>query len=244
MADEIKNNCECSDEEENAVAEQTDEIIKTGSVTKTKGKHCIHCLTVVGQVEGHYILPPQNKSTKYEHVIPQLVAIEEDPEIEGLMVMLNTVGGDVEAGLAIAEVIAGMQTPTVSLVVGGGHSIGIPLAVSADVSLIVPSASMTVHPVRTSGLVLGVPQTTIYFSKIQERITGFITSHSRISKARLENMMLNTQEMATDMGTVISGAEAVECGLIDRLGSLRDAIDALYHRIETQELRPSGNAKA
>lgn len=225
--------------------EQQRQIMQSGSVTtETHGKHVIHCLTIIGQIEGHYILPAQNKTTKYEHVIPQLVAIEQDPEIEGLIVILNTVGGDVEAGLAIAEVIAGMQTPTVSLVVGGGHSIGIPLAVSADVSLIVPSASMTVHPVRTSGLVLGVPQTTIYFSKIQERITGFITSHSRISKARLENMMLNTQEMATDMGTVISGAEAVECGLIDRLGSLRDAIDALYHRIETQELRPSGNAKA
>lgn len=225
--------------------EQQRQIMQSGSVTtETHGKHVIHCLTIIGQIEGHYILPAQNKTTKYEHVIPQLVAIEQDPEIEGLIVILNTVGGDVEAGLAIAEVIAGMQTPTVSLVVGGGHSIGIPLAVSADISLIVPSASMTVHPVRTSGLVLGVPQTTIYFSKIQERITGFITSHSRISKARLENMMLNTQEMATDMGTVISGAEAVECGLIDRLGSLRDAIDALYHRIETQELRPSGNAKA
>ena len=190
------------------------------------------------------MLPEDTKTTKYEHVLPALVAIEQDRSIEGLLILLNTMGGDVEAGLAIAEVIAGMQTPTVSLVVGGGHSIGIPLAVSADVSLIVPSASMTVHPVRTSGLVLGVPQTTIYVSKIQERIPGFITSHSRISKARLENMMLNTQEMATDMGTVISGAEAVECGLIDRLGSLRDAIDALYHRIETQELRPSENAKA
>ena len=151
MADEIKNNCECSDEEENAVAEQTEEIIKTGSVTKTKGKHCIHCLTVVGQVEGHYILPPQNKSTKYEHVIPQLVAIEEDPEIEGLMVMLNTVGGDVEAGLAIAELISGMSKPTVSLVLGGGHSIGVPLACSARVSFIVPSATMTIHPVRMNG---------------------------------------------------------------------------------------------
>ena len=225
--------------------EQQRQIMQSGSVTtETHGKHVIHCLTIIGQIEGHYILPAQNKTTKYEHVIPQLVAIEQDPEIEGLIVILNTVGGDVEAGLAIAELIAGMKKPTVSLVLGGGHSIGIPLAVSADVSLIVPSASMTVHPVRTSGLVLGVPQTTIYFSKIQERITGFITSHSRISKARLENMMLNTQEMATDMGTVISGAEAVECGLIDRLGSLRDAIDALYHRIETQELRPSGNAKA
>ena len=175
--------------------DQAQLIEETGSVRTPNAKHLIHCLNIIGQVEGHNVLPEDTKTTKYEHVLPALVAI------------------------------------------------GIPLAVSADVSLIVPSASMTVHPVRTSGLVLGVPQTTIYFSKIQERITGFITSHSRISKARLENMMLNTQEMATDMGTVISGAEAVECGLIDRLGSLRDAIDALYHRIETQELRPSGNAK-
>ena len=224
--------------------DQAQLIEETGSVRTPNAKHLIHCLNIIGQVEGHNVLPEDTKTTKYEHVLPALVAIKQDRSIEGLLILLNTMGGDVEAGLAIAEVIAGMQTPTVSLVVGGGHSIGIPLAVSADVSLIVPSASMTVHPVRTSGLVLGVPKTAIYFSKIQERITGFITSHSRISKARLENMMLNTQEMATDMGTVISGAEAVECGLIDRLGSLRDAIDALYHRIETQELRPSGNAKA
>ena len=224
--------------------DQAQLIEETGSVRTPIAKHLIHCLNIICQVEGHNVLPEDTKTTKYEHVLPALVAIEQDRSIEGLLILLNTMGGDVEAGLAIAEVIAGMQTPTVSLVVGGGHSIGIPLAVSADVSLIVPSASMTVHPVRTSGLVLGVPQTAIYFSKIQERITGFITSHSRISKARLEKKMLNTQEMATDMGTVISGAEAVECGLIDRLGSLRDAIDALYHRIETQELRPSGNAKA
>ena len=167
------------------------------------------------------------------HVLPALVAIEQDREIEGLLILLNTMGGDVEAGLAIAEMIAGMHTPTVSLVVGGGHSIGIPLAVSADVSFIVPSASMTVHPVRTNGLVLGVPQTTVYFEKIQERITGFITAHSRIPRETLERMMMNTQEMATDMGTVISGREAVESGLIDRMGSLHDAIEALYHQIET-----------
>ena len=224
--------------------DQAQLIEETGSVRTPNAKHLIHCLNIIGQVEGHNVLPEDTKTTKYEHVLPALVAIEQDRSIEGLLILLNTMGGDVEAGLAIAEVIAGMQTPTVSLVVGGGHSIGIPLAVSADVSLIVPSASMTVHPVRTSGLVRGVPQASMYFSKMQGRITGVITSHSRISKARLENMMLNTQEMATDMGTVISGAEAVECGLIDRLGSLRDAIDALYHRIETQELRPSENAKA
>ena len=229
------------EEEEDSRVRQ---IVDLGSSVVTNDHGTVHCLTVIGQIEGHGQAPSGTKTTKYEHVLPLLASIEESQEVDGLLVLLHTMGGDVEAGLAIAEVIAGMQTPTVSLVVGGGHSIGIPLAVSADISLIVPSASMTVHPVRTSGLVLGVPQTTIYFSKIQERITGFITSHSRISKARLENMMLNTQEMATDMGTVISGAEAVECGLIDRLGSLRDAIDALYHRIETQELRPSGNAKA
>ena len=231
-------------ENEEAQTEDLQPDLQTGSITVQKDGHFIHCLTVIGQIEGHYILPSQNKTTKYEHVIPQLVAIEESDDVEGLLIILNTVGGDVEAGLAIAELIAGLTKPTAAIVLGGSHSIGVPLAVAAQRSFAVPSAAMTIHPVRHSGMVLGVPQTTIYFSKIQERITGFITSHSRISKARLENMMLNTQEMATDMGTVISGAEAVECGLIDRLGSLRDAIDALYHRIETQELRPSENAKA
>ena len=230
-------------QEQEPSPQATQQIVDMGSAVVKNHHGTVHCLTIVGQVEGHMVLPNNTKSTKYEHVLPLLASLEESDEVDGLVLLLNTVGGDIEAGLAIAELVAGMRLPTVTLVLGGGHSIGIPLAVSADVSLIVPSASMTVHPVRTSGLVLGVPQTTIYFSKIQERITGFITSHSRISKARLENMMLNTQEMATDMGTVISGAEAVECGLIDRLGSLRDAIDALYHRIETQELRPSGNAK-
>ena len=226
-----------SEQEENVesekLAEDIRQIKEMGSVTLPDAKHVIHCLNIIGQVEGHYILPAQNKTTKYEHVLPALVAIEQDREIEGLLILLNTMGGDVEAGLAIAEMIAGMHTPTVSLVVGGGHSIGIPLAVSADVSFIVPSASMTVHPVRTNGLVLGVPQTTVYFEKIQERITGFITAHSRIPRETLERMMMNTQEMATDMGTVISGREAVESGLIDRMGSLHDAIEALYHQIET-----------
>lgn len=213
--------------------DQAQLIEETGGVRPQNAKHLIHCLNIIGQVEGHNVLPEDTKTTKYEHVLPALVAIEQDREIEGLLILLNTMGGDVEAGLAIAEMIAGMQTPTVSLVVGGGHSIGIPLAVSADVSFIVPSASMTVHPVRTNGLVLGVPQTTVYFEKIQERITGFITAHSRIPQETLERMMMNTQEMATDMGTVISGREAVESGLIDRMGSLHDAIEALYHQIET-----------
>lgn len=216
--------------------DQAQLIEETGGVRPQNAKHLIHCLNIIGQIEGHNILPDDVKTTKYEHVLPALVAIEQDQSIEGLLILVNTMGGDVEAGLAIAEMISGMETPTVSLVVGGGHSIGIPLAVSADVSLIVPSASMTVHPVRTTGLVLGVPQTTIYFEKIQERITGFITRHSRISREVLEQMMMNTQEMATDMGTVISGEEAAASGLIDRIGTLHDAIAALYHLIETREL--------
>lgn len=216
--------------------DQTQLIEETGSVRPQNARHLIHCLNIIGQIEGHNILPDDVKTTKYEHVLPALVAIEQDQSIEGLLILVNTMGGDVEAGLAIAEMISGMETPTVSLVVGGGHSIGIPLAVSADISLIVPSASMTVHPVRTTGLVLGVPQTTIYFEKIQERITGFITRHSRISREALEQMMMNTQEMATDMGTVISGEEAAASGLIDRIGTLHDAIAALYHLIETREL--------
>lgn len=233
MADEIKNNsCGCGEEEESSSVQQTEEIIKTGSVTKTKGKHCIHCLTVVGQVEGHYILPPQNKSTKYEHVIPQLVAIEEDPEIEGLIVMLNTVGGDVEAGLAIAELISGMSKPTVSLVLGGGHSIGVPLACSARVSFIAPSATMTIHPVRMNGLVLGVPQTLSYFDKMQERITKFVTDNSDIKPERFRELMFTTGELITDVGTVLDGEAAVKEGLINRLGGLSDAIKCLYSLIE------------
>ena len=173
------------------------------------------------------------KTTKYEHVLPALIAIEQDRSVEGLLILLNTMGGDVEAGLAIAEMIAGMYTPTVSLVLGGGHSIGIPLAVSADVSMIVPSASMTVHPVRTNGLVLGVPQTVTYFEKIQERVNQFIMRNSHISAKTLDQMLLNTQELATDIGTVISGEEAVACGLIDRLGTLHGAVETLYHLIET-----------
>lgn len=168
---------------------QQSEIIETGSVT-AQGRHLIHCLTIIGQVEGHYILPPQNKTTKYEHVIPQLVAIEEDEKIKGLVIILNTVGGDVEAGLAIAELIAGMKKPTVSLVLGGGHSIGVPLAVSAKRSFIVPSATMTIHPVRMNGLVLGVPQTLSYFDKMQERIVRFVTDNSRISPERFRELMM------------------------------------------------------
>lgn len=211
--------------------ENLKQIVETGSIT-TKGKHVIHCLTIIGQVEGHYILPPQNKTTKYEHVIPALVAIEQSAEIEGLVIILNTVGGDVEAGLAIAELIAGINKPTVSLVVGGGHSIGVPLAVSAKTSFIVPSASMTIHPVRMSGMMLGVPQTLSYFERMQDRITKFVTDHSKISADLFRSYMMKTGELVMDVGTVLDGEKAVECGLIDHLGGLSDAIDCLDKQIE------------
>ena len=212
--------------------QQLEQIEKMGSVTTANGKHNIHCLTVVGQIEGHFILPSQNKTTKYEHVIPQLVAIEEDKDIEGLIIILNTVGGDVEAGLAIAELIAGMKKPTVSLVLGGGHSIGVPLAVSAKKSFIAPSATMTLHPVRTSGLVLGVPQMLNYFDKMQERIVRFVSDNSNISSDRFKELMLNVGELVTDIGTVLEGEAAVNEGLIDNLGGLSDAMECLYDMIE------------
>ena len=171
---------------------QSEQIYHSGSVTPEGGRHKIHCLTIIGQVEGHYILPPQNKTTKYEHVIPQLVAIEQDDSIKGLLMILNTVGGDVEAGLAIAELVSGMKTPTVSLVLGGGHSIGVPLAVSARYSFIAPTATMTVHPVRMNGVLLGVPQTLSYFDKMQERITGFVCQNSGIQPERFKELMMNS----------------------------------------------------
>ncbi len=200
-------------------------------------KHLIHCLTVIGQIEGHYVLAEQNKTTRYEHIIPALVAVEQDRSVEGLMIILNTVGGDVEAGLAIAELIAGMKTPTVSLVVGGGHSIGVPLAVSAKKSFIVPSASMTIHPVRMNGTVLGVPQTLAYFDKMQDRIVDFITRNSRVPEGELRRLMMNTEELVLDVGSVVDGAKAVDIGLIDCLGSLGDAMDSLYEMIESSEER-------
>ena len=220
------------DEFETGSPEQTDQIIQIGGVTASKGKHVIHCLTIIGQIEGHYILPAQNKTTKYEHVIPQLLAVEQDPEIEGLVVILNTVGGDVEAGLAIAELLSGMRKPTVSLVLVGGHSIGVPLAVSARRSFIVPSATMTVHPVRMNGLVLGVPQTLSYFDRMQERIVKFVTDNSRISPERFRQLMMNKDELVMDVGTVLDGQAAVDEGLIDSLGGVSDVIAALYEMIE------------
>ena len=223
---------EKQDEKQEEVQEQTEQIIETGGITTGKGKHCIHCLTIIGQIEGHYILPAQNKTTKYEHVIPQLLAVEQDPEIEGLVIILNTVGGDVEAGLAIAELLSGMHKPTVSLVLGGGHSIGVPLAVSARKSFIVPSATMTVHPVRMNGLVLGVPQTLSYFDKMQERIVKFVTDNSRITPERFRQLMMNKDELVMDVGTVLDGQAAVEEGLIDALGGVADVIESLYAMIE------------
>lgn len=217
-----------SDEHEQSDFPREQQIVTNGSITVSKLGHYIHCITIIGQIEGHFILSPQNKTTKYEHVIPQLVAVEESDDIEGLIVILNTVGGDIEAGLAIAELISGMKTPVVSLVLGGGHSIGVPLAVSAKRSFIVPSATMTVHPVRMNGLVLGVPQTLSYFDKMQERIVRFVTANSGISANRFRELMMDTGELVLDVGTVLDGESAVKEGLIDELGGLSDALDYLY----------------
>ncbi len=229
----MENNQEQNDENKNdepQVSSTSD--FETGSITVSKDGHFIHCLTIIGQIEGHYILPSQNKTTKYEHVIPQLVAIEESKEIEGLLIILNTVGGDVEAGLAIAELLSTMKTPTASLVLGGGHSIGVPLAVSCRKSFIVPSATMTVHPVRMNGLVLGVPQTLSYFEKMQDRIVNFVANNSKISDSAFRELMMKTGELIMDVGTVLDGEGAVKSGLIDEMGGLSDALDFLNVTIE------------
>lgn len=211
-----------------------EEIKELGSAQPQGRGGMIHCLTIVGQVEGHQILPEDNKTTKYEHVMPLLAAVEESEEIKGLLILLNTVGGDVEAGLGIAELIAGMKKPTVSLILGGGHSIGVPLAVAASRSFIAPSAAMTIHPVRLNGVVIGVPQTYNYFARIQERIVGFVTGHSNISRERYNELMMATDELANDVGSVIYGKEAVSCGLIDSIGTLSDALDYLHGEINRQ----------
>lgn len=232
----LKNENEEKDKEDNEEEQVTSaDDFETGSITVSKDGHFIHCLTIIGQIEGHYILPSQNKTTKYEHVIPQLVAIEESREIEGLLIILNTVGGDVEAGLAIAELLSTMKTPTASLVLGGGHSIGVPLAVSCKKSFIVPSATMTVHPVRMNGLVLGVPQTLSYFEKMQDRIVNFVANNSSITKDCFKSLMMKTGELVMDVGTVLDGEDAVSCGLIDELGGLCDALDFLNKMIEENE---------
>lgn len=210
---------------------QLDIIAEGGGVVSKNSRETIHCLSIVGHIEGHYSLTDGQKTTKYEQLLPLLVAIEEDEKIEGLLILLNTVGGDVEAGLAIAELIASLNKPTVSLVLGGGHSIGVPLAVSADRAFIVPSATMTIHPVRTTGLVVGVPQTFFYFEKMQDRIIEFIASHSKVSRDKLHELMMATDQMATDVGSVVDGKEAVKIGLIDEIGGLSDALDALREMI-------------
>ncbi|MBR0235289.1 MAG: ATP-dependent Clp protease proteolytic subunit [Clostridia bacterium] len=206
---------------------QTEQIKETGEIVTENDGVTLHLISIIGQIEGHNILPETQKTTKYEHILPSLVAIEEDARADGLLVLLNTVGGDVEAGLAIAEMLAGMSKPTVSLVLGGGHSIGIPIAVSCDVSFIVPSATMTVHPVRTTGTVLGVPQAFRGLEKMQERINKFIVSHSHITSVQLDKYMMNTRELSTDVGTVLDGYAAVSSGLIDKVGGLADALAAL-----------------
>ena len=221
-----------NEEKDTEREERAEEQPDNGIVASRNSDHLIHCLTVIGEIEGHYILPPQNKTTKYEHIIPALVAIEEDKTIEGLLIILNTVGGDVEAGLAIAELVAGMETPSVSIVVGGGHSIGVPLAVCAKKSFIVPTATMTVHPVRMNGLVLGIPQTLSYFDRMQDRITNFVTRNSRISAENFRELMMKKDELVMDVGSVVDGETAVKLGLIDCLGGLSDAIKCLYGLID------------
>ena len=206
----------------------TDEKIEeNGSVVTKNGDFTLHCITIIGQIEGHYELTGGGKATKYEHILPLLVAVEESEAVDGLLVLINTVGGDVEAGLAIAELIAGMKKPTVSLVLGGGHSIGVPLAVAAKRSFIAPSASMTIHPVRINGLVIGAPQTYEYLAGMQERIVSFVTAHSRISRRDYTRLMSDTRKLANDVGTILSGEEAVQCGLIDQMGTLSDALEYL-----------------
>lgn len=224
-----------NDEKSSPVEQQRleqEQIEDLGSIWRTRGKHAIHCLTVVGQVEGHVEAPQGQKTTKYEHVIPQLVAVQEDPGIEGLLVLLNTVGGDVEAGLALAELIASISKPSAAVVLGGGHSIGIPLAVSARRSFIVPTATMTIHPVRHSGMILGVPQTMRWFEQMQERITGFVAAHSGMTEKRYTELMLRTGELVMDVGTVLDGRKAVREKLIDQLGGISDAFEWLYQEIE------------
>ncbi len=214
--------------------EEREQVIELGSDITKNSQGNIYTLTIIGQVEGHQVAPENVKTTKYEHVLPLLAGIEESEDIDGLLLLLNTVGGDIEAGLAIAEMIAGMKKPTVSLVLGGGHSIGIPLAVCTKKSFITPTASMTVHPVRMTGLVVGAPQTFRYFQRIQEQIADFVTANSKISRKAFEGYMMATGEMATDVGTILYGKEAVASGLIDKLGGLNDALSALHKMIDRQ----------
>ena len=222
-------------QEAESAGERLEEIRETGSAVTKSSKGSLQCLTVIGQIEGHYLLGDSAKTTKYEHIIPMLVGVEESDEIDGLLVILNTVGGDVEAGLAIAELISSMSKPTVSVVLGGGHSIGVPLAVAAKRSFIVPSATMTIHPVRTNGLVVGVPQSFEYLRRMQGRINDFIVRNSKISAERLNELMMRTDEIATDVGSIIDGAEAVKLGLIDEVGGLDAALRSLHGFMEKND---------
>lgn len=213
--------------DQNQESSKVDTLKELGQMNVPAYKSDIHCLTIAGQVEGHMVLPPQNKTTKYEHIIPQLVAIEENPNIKGLLVILNTVGGDVEAGLALAEMIASLSKPTVSIVMGGGHSIGSSIAVSAHYSFIAPTATMTIHPIRLSGLVIGVPQTYEYLDKMQDRVVRFNIEHSNITEERFRELMFKTGDLARDIGTVLVGKDAVDCGLIDEVGGIKEAVSKL-----------------
>lgn len=221
-----------ADKENESLIDRFECIEDTGSVIAKSADETIHCLTIIGQIEGHYILPDGQKATKYEHVIPLLVSIEEDDKVDGLIIILNTMGGDVEAGLAIAELISSMKKPTVSLVLGGSHSIGIPLAVSAKRSFIVPSATMTLHPVRINGTVIGAPQTYMYFSEMQKRIIHFICSHSKAKEDNIREMMMRPDMIANDIGTILEAKQATECGLIDNIGGLCDALSCLQEMVK------------
>lgn len=214
-------------EELSEVKEAREEIKEFGSTNAVNPDESIQILNIIGQIEGHQVLPPQSKATKYEHVIPQLIAMEQNEKVKGILIVLNTVGGDVEAGLAIAEMINSLSKPTVSIVIGGGHSIGVPLATSSKFSFITPSATMIIHPIRMNGFVIGVAQTFDYFQKMQERIDNFIVRTSKIDKDYLKEMMLKSDELLNDMGTILIGKQAVECGLIDEVGGIKDALDKL-----------------
>ena len=224
------NSCESSENENRDTPQQ--QIIEMGSTVVKNKRGTIHCLTIIGQVEGHTTLPPNVKTTKYEHVLPLLTSVEEKDDVDGLLLLLNTVGGDIEAGLGIAELVAGMTKPTATLVLGGGHSIGIPLAVAGKVTLMAPSASMTIHPIRMSGLMIAAPQTYHYFERLQDRITRFVAAHSHITEERFRQLMLSSGDMANDVGSIVYGEEAVAEGLMDRVGTLSDALNALYRQME------------
>jgi ATP-dependent protease ClpP protease subunit len=229
------------EEEARKTAAATDAVVQLGQAQLPPAESNIFCLTIIGQIEGHLVLPPQNKTTKYEHVIPMLVAAEQNPKVEGLLIMLNTVGGDVEAGLAIAEMISSLSKPTVAVVLGGGHSIGVPIAVSANYTLIAETATMTIHPIRMNGLVIGVPQTFEYLDKMQERVTRFVTKHSRITESMFKELMFKTGELTRDIGTTVIGADAVKYGLINEVGGLGEALKELNRRIAERKTSEGGS---